>query len=81
MRNGYSPATVKTTAGPVTIQRLKLRGTTGLHLEAVRVDGDQVECAGVAGDRRVRPRPVGPGVASTLADALGAEAALSKSTV
>ena len=29
MRNGYSPATVKTTAGPVTIARPKLRGTTG----------------------------------------------------
>jgi hypothetical protein len=28
MRNGYSPATVKTTAGPVTIARPKLRGTT-----------------------------------------------------
>src|SRR6266571_1830846 len=29
MRNGYSPATVKTTAGPVTVARPKLRGTTG----------------------------------------------------
>jgi transposase-like protein len=28
LRNGYSPATVKTTAGPVTVQRPKLRGTT-----------------------------------------------------
>src|ERR1700745_757697 len=28
-RNGYSPATVKTTAGPVTVARPKLRGTTG----------------------------------------------------
>ena len=27
-RNGYCPTTVKTTAGPVTIQRPKLRGTT-----------------------------------------------------
>src|SRR2546430_11184959 len=27
-RNGYSPATVKTIAGPVTIARPKLRGTT-----------------------------------------------------
>jgi putative transposase len=26
-RNGYCPATVKTTAGPVTLQRPKLRGT------------------------------------------------------
>src|SRR6266566_4266524 len=28
-RNGYSTATVKTTAGPVTVARPKLRGTTG----------------------------------------------------
>jgi hypothetical protein len=28
MRNGYSAATVKTTAGPVTVARPKLRGTT-----------------------------------------------------
>src|SRR4029077_13033409 len=27
-RNGYCPTTVKTTAGPVTVQRPKLRGTT-----------------------------------------------------
>ena len=27
-RNGYCPATVKTTAGPVTVARPKLRGTT-----------------------------------------------------
>ena len=28
MRNGYCPTTIKTTAGPVTLQRPKLRGTT-----------------------------------------------------
>ena len=28
MRNGYCPTTVKTTAGPVTLARPKLRGTT-----------------------------------------------------
>jgi transposase-like protein len=27
-RNGYCPTTIKTTAGPVTIDRPKLRGTT-----------------------------------------------------
>lgn len=27
-RNGFCPTTIKTTAGPVTVQRLKLRGTT-----------------------------------------------------
>ena len=28
MRNGYCPTTVKTTAGPVTLHRPKVRGTT-----------------------------------------------------
>ncbi len=28
MRNGYCPTTTKTTAGPVTLERPKLRGTT-----------------------------------------------------
>jgi len=28
MRNGYYPTTIKTTAGPVTLERPKLRGTT-----------------------------------------------------
>jgi len=28
MRNGYCPTTIKTTAGPVTLERPKLRGTT-----------------------------------------------------
>ena len=28
MRNGYCPTTVKTTAGPVTLERPKVRGTT-----------------------------------------------------
>ena len=28
MRNGYCPTTVKTTAGPITLQRPKLRNTT-----------------------------------------------------
>jgi hypothetical protein len=28
MRNGYQPITVKTTAGPVSLARPKLRGTT-----------------------------------------------------
>jgi putative transposase len=28
MRNGYAPVTVKPTAGPVTVQRPKLRGTS-----------------------------------------------------
>ena len=61
MRNGYCPTTVKTTTGPVTVARPKLRGTTErLRLPAVRHRGDQDQRVGVAGDRRVRARPVGP---------------------
>jgi hypothetical protein len=35
MRNGYCAATVKTTAGPVTVTRLKLRGTTDRFVSAL----------------------------------------------
>src|SRR5947208_11506234 len=81
-RNGYGPATVKTTAGPVTIARPKLRGTTGAF--ASKLFGSSVtksnalESLVIAGF--VRGLSVRD-VESTLADALGAEAALSKSTV
>ena len=81
-RNGYSPATVKTTAGPVTIARPKLRGTTETF--ASRLFGTAVtksnalESLVIAGF--VRGLSVRD-VENTLADALGAEAALSKSTV
>ena len=61
MRNGYCPTTVKTTAGPVTLQRPKVRGTTERFAsQAVREGGDEDQRAGVAGDRRVRARPVDP---------------------
>jgi putative transposase len=82
MRNGYSPATVKTTAGPVTIERPKLRGTTETF--ASKLFGSTVtrsnalESLVIAGF--VRGLSVRD-VENTLADALGAEAALSKSTV
>ncbi len=82
MRNGYSPATIKTTAGPVTVQRPKLRGTTETF--ASRLSGSTVtksnalESLMIAGF--VRGLSVRD-VENTLADALGAEAALSKSTV
>jgi transposase-like protein len=82
MRNGYSPATVKTTAGPVTVDRPKLRGTTAAF--ASKLFGSTVtrsnalESLVIAGF--VRGLSVRD-VENTLADALGAEAALSKSTV
>jgi putative transposase len=81
-RNGYSPATVKTTAGPVTVARPKLRGTTEVF--ASRLSGktitrsnalESLVIAGFVRGLSVRD------VENTLADALGAEAALSKSTV
>jgi putative transposase len=81
-RNGYSAATVKTTAGPVTVARPKLRGTTGAF--ASKLFGTTVtrsnalESLVIAGF--VRGLSVRD-VENTLADALGAEAALSKSTV
>jgi putative transposase len=82
MRNGYCPATVKTTAGLVTVARPKLRGTTGAF--ASRLFGKSItksnalESLVIAGF--VRGLSVRD-VENTLADALGAEAALSKSTV
>src|SRR5206468_2357885 len=82
MRNGYCPATIKTTAGPVTVARPKLRGTTEAF--ASRLFGktitksnalESLVIAGFVRGLSVRD------VENTLADALGAEAALSKSTV
>jgi putative transposase len=61
MRNGYCPTTVKTTAGPVTLERPKLRGTTerfASHLFGKHVTKNQ--CDGVAGHRRVCARVVDP---------------------
>jgi putative transposase len=81
-RNGYCDATIKTTAGPVTVARPKLRGATEAF--ASRLFGKSVtksnalESLVIAGFvRGLSTRDVG----NTLADALGAEAALSKSTV
>ena len=61
-RNGYRDVAVKTTAGPVTLARPKLRGTTEAF--ASRLFGSarhQDQCAGVPRDRLLHPRPVGPG--------------------
>src|SRR4029453_2054747 len=81
-RNGYCPTTIKTTAGPVTIDRPKLRGTTerfASRLFGVGVTKtkalESLVIAGFVRGLSVRD------VEATLADALGAEATLSKSTV
>jgi putative transposase len=82
MRNGCCPATIKTTAGPVTVARPKLRGTTEAF--ASRLFGktitksnalESLVIAGFVRGLSVRY------VENTLAGALGAEAALSKSAV
>lgn len=81
-RNGTSPLTVKTTAGPVLLQRPKVRGT--LEPFASRLLGRQVtrtnalESLVIAGwVRGLSDRDI----EAALEEALGPEAALSRSTV
>jgi transposase-like protein len=79
-RNGHCPATIKTTTGPVTIARPKLRGTTEAF--ASRPFG-----AGVTRTNALESLVIASfvrglsvrDVEGALADALGPEAALSKS--
>jgi len=81
-RNGYREVTVKTTAGPVALSRPKLRGTTeafasrlfGSHVTKTNALESLVIASFVRG-LSVRD------VEATLAEALGDQAALSKSTV
>jgi Transposase, Mutator family len=81
-RNGYRPVTVKTTTGPVTLERPKLRGTTaafasrlfGKHVTKTNAVETLVIASFVRG-LSVRD------VQATLAEALGDQAAISKSTV
>jgi putative transposase len=81
-RNGYSDVTIKTTAGPVTVERPKVRGTTEAFASQLFgktvTKSNALESLVIAGF--VRGLSVRD-VENTLADALGAEAALSKSTV
>ena len=61
MRNGYCPTTIKTTAGPVTLQRPKLRGRTERFALQLFTDGGGAhQCPGGVGDRLLRGGPVGP---------------------
>ncbi len=81
-RNGYRDVTVKTTAGPVTLSRPKLRGTTeafasrlfGAHVTKTSALESLVIASFVCG-LSVRD------VEAALAEALGGQAAVSKSTV
>jgi putative transposase len=82
MRNGYAPTTVKTTAGPVTLSRPKLRGTTEVfasQLFGVGVTRSHaLEALVIAGFvRGLSTRDV----EAALAEALGPEATVSRSTV
>jgi putative transposase len=83
MRNGYCPVTVKTTtSGPVTLERPKLRGTTERFASALFGTGvtktNALEALVIAGF--VRGLSVRD-VEAALAEALGPDAAVSKSTV
>jgi transposase-like protein len=81
-RNGFCPTTVKTTAGPVTLERPKLRGTDEAFVSRLFGAGvsktNALETLVIAGF--VRGLSVRD-VEACLADALGPQAALSKSTV
>lgn len=82
MRNGYCPTTVKTTAGPVTLERPKVRGTTERFASQLFGKGvtktnalESLVIAGFVRGLSVRD------VEATLTEALGEAAAVSKSTV
>lgn len=80
-RNGYAPLTVKTTAGTVTLDRPKLRGTTEAFASRLLGAGvtrtNALESLVIAGFVRGLLRDVEP----ALTEALGPEATVSKSTV
>jgi transposase-like protein len=81
-RNGFCPTTVKTTTGPVTVARPKLRGTEDKFVSRLFGTGvtktNALETLVIAGF--VRGLSVRD-VEAALADALGRQATLSKSTV
>jgi transposase-like protein len=82
MRNGYCSVTVKTTAGPVTLQRPKVRGTVERFASQLFGKGvtktNALESLVIAGFvRGLSTRDV----EATLVEALGEAAAVSKSTV
>ena len=81
-RNGYREVSVKTTAGPVALSRPKLRGTTEAF--ASRLFGSYVTKTSALESLVIASFIRGLSVRdveATLADALGDQAAISKSTV
>jgi len=81
-RNGYSPVSIKSTAGEVTLQRPKVRGTAEafasrlLGIGVTRTNAlESLVIAGFVRGLSVRD------VEASLADALGPDATISKSTV
>jgi putative transposase len=81
-RNGHAELTVKSTAGPITLARPKLRGTSEPFASRLLGKGvarsnalESLVIAGFVRGLSVRD------VEATLADALGPQATLSKSTV
>jgi putative transposase len=82
MRNGYCPTTIKTTAGPVTLARPKLRGSTERFASRLFGTGvtktNALESLVIAGFvRGLSTRDL----EAALVEALGESAAVSKSTV
>ena len=81
-RNGYREVTVKTTAGPVALARPKMRGTSEAY--ASRLFGSHVTKTNALESLVIASFIRGLSVRdveATLADALGGQAAVSKSTV
>ncbi len=81
-RNGYREVTVKTTAGPVALARPKLRGTAGAF--ASRLFGVHVTKTNALESLAIASFVRGLSVRdveAALAEALGDQAAISKSTV
>ena len=82
MRNGYCPTTVKTTAGPVTLPRPKLRGTTERFASQLFGKGvtktNALESLVIAGSCAGCPPAMSK---AALTEALGELAAVSRSTV
>lgn len=81
-RNGYSDLTIKSTSGPVELKRPKLRNTTEAFASQILGKGvvrtNPLEALVISGwVRGLSDRDI----EALLAEALGAEAALSKSTV
>ncbi len=81
-RNGYAKLTIKTTAGPIVLDRPKLRGTTEAFASRLLGAGvtrthalESLVIAGFVRGLSVRD------VEAALAEALGPEATVSKSTV